>query len=358
MTKTLAALAAAVLALALAGCADPPPPETPTANGETAPAEATAAQAYKACLLTPEGDDGEGTPAAQAIGGLARVQTQLGAETTQVIVAQAGDYARAIQQMVDASCTLVIGMGQGAADAFVAAAKTNPGVEFALLDASPDQLPTNLRPVLFRMHESGFLAGYLAAASSTSGKVGAFGGRSEPAVTIYLDGFAQGVAHYNEAKSGNVELLGWNQAEQNGTFVRSTTDPFNDPVAGRAAAQSLVDQGADVLLAVAGASGVGALELAVAEGDVKIIWTDTDGCQTQAAHCEQILTSVIKDRSAAVYELVKTDMEGRGAAGVFAANLRNGGTHLTTGQTNAELEAVARGIIDGTIKVTSDQAIG
>lgn len=356
MNKSLATLASVALIVALAGCAEPPAPRTPPA--EVASSEPSVAAAdYKACLLTAEATPAEGTPAAQAIAGLARVQTQLGAQTGHSTVAQAGDYAQAIQAMVDQSCTLVVGMDQDAADAFVAAAKTNPEVEFALLDATPGQLPTNLRPVLFRTHESAFLAGYLAASQSASGKVGAFGARSEPSITIYLDGFVQGVAHYNQTKAAQVEVLGWNQADQNGTFVRSAVDPYQDPVAGRAAAQSLVDQGADVVLAVAGASGVGALELAAEGDDLKIIWSDTDGCLTEADYCQQIAGSVIKDRATALYELVATDLDGRTSAGVFAANLRNGGTRLVAAS-NAELDAVAKAIIDGTIKVTSDQAIG
>ena len=73
----------------------------------------------------------------------------------------------------------------------------------------------------------------------STGKVGVFGGLPVPAATIYMDGFVQGVAHYNTQQNRQVEALGWSQETQDGTFVRSTTDPWNDPDAGRAAAASI-----------------------------------------------------------------------------------------------------------------------
>jgi len=287
----------------------------------------------------------------------------LGVDTDQVTVATSADYATAIQGLVDESCTLVVGVGSSATEAVQAAAKANTGVRFVLVDATPTESLSNLRPVLFNTQESAFLAGYLAASQSSTGKVGTFGALNVATVTIYMDGFVQGVDYYNQTKQAQVEALGWDVTDQSGTFVHSATSPWDDTAAGLTAAQSLTDEGADVVFAVAGAAGTGALELAAQTGGVRVIWSDTDGCQTQAASCAQILTSVVKDREASVFEAIKADHDGSGASGVLAGTLRNGGTHLSDladdvpAETRTELDAVSQGIIDGTITVTSPSAV-
>lgn len=361
MIKVRSALAAGLIALVLSACATPPVEANP--SSEAPSPEQT--QSYKACLVTDADQATDGSPTSEAINGLDWAQRELGIETNHVIAANQADYARILQAQVDSSCNMIIGLGTPIADAIEAAAKTNPNVKFALIDATPNSAPNNLRPVLFSTHESGFLAGYLAASVSTSGKVGTFGSLNMPAVSIYMDGFVQGVDYYNEQNSGTVEALGWSLEAQDGTFVRSDTTPYDDPVAGKAAAQSLVDEGADVILAVAGYSGVGALELAKESDDLRIIWSDTNGCLTQPEFCEQLLGSVVKDRASAIFEVIRADHEGNSAAGVFSANLRNGGTDLIEGrpgeftpQITGELDAVTKEIVDGVVTVVSPSAIG
>lgn len=360
MNKLTTAFAAVLLATALAGCADPPMPPTPA----TQEAPATVAPAYRACLMTDEGPADAGTPIQQARAGLERARVELGVEVAQV-AANPATYASALQSLVDAGCQTVIGLGADTSNAVEAAARTNPGVRFALVDATPNSTPANLRPVLFSSHQSAFLAGYLAASRTTTGSVGAFGGLKVPEVTIYLDGFVQGVAHHNQVKATQVRVLGWDLVAQDGTFVRSTTSAWNDPEAGRAAAASLAEQGADIILAVAGDSGRGALELAQQSTDLQIIWSQTDGCITEAAFCDQVLGSVVKHRDTAILELIRADQSGRAGAGVFTAALRNDGTGLVAARpgafgeaTSAELDALAEEIIQGTIEVTSPAAIG
>lgn len=361
MTKRWMAFAAGLLAFALAGCAQPPV----TATTDVTEPDDSAAGSYKACLITDAGSASDGSPAQQAISGLDRAQRELGIETNSVTADSAADYPRVLQSLVDAQCSIVVALGSGMADSVEAAAKTNTDVQFALVDATPNTAPPNLRPVLFSTHESSFLAGYLAAARSASGKVGVFGALSVPAVTIYMDGFVQGVDYYNQAKGAQVQALGWDLAAQDGTFVRSDAAPYQDQAAGRVAAEALTAQGADVIMAVAGDSGTGALQLAADTGTLKVIWTDTNGCLTEAVACDQQLGSVVKDRGSAVYELIRADKDGRNASGVFTAALRNDGTALVEARDGdfgadltAELDRIAKDIIDGSISVTSPSAIG
>ena len=360
MNKLLTAIVGAMLALVLAGCAEPPQPTT-TLSPEPSPTPPV--ETMTACLVTDDAEPTPGSPNAQALDGLARAEQELAGVATIPAVAADGEQAGVVQGLVDQGCQVVIGRGQALTDAMAAAARANPTVRFALMDATPTSVPTNLRPVQFDTHESAFLAGYLAASQSTLGTVGVFGGLAVPSATIYMDGFVQGVAYYSEQKGREIEVVGWNLDTQQGTFVQSPNSPWNDPQAGRTAAVSLTDAGADVVLAVAGQSGVGALEWAQASS-LRVIWSDSNGCQTQAQYCDQMLGSVVKNRGNAVFELISAEQQGRGAAGVFTAELRNGGTELIPAgaefapELAAELGSVEKGIIDGTIKVVSPAAIG
>ena len=113
----------------------------------------------------------------------------------------------------------------------------------------------------FDTAQAAFLAGYLAAGYSKSGKVATYGGLKIPPVTIFMDGFADGVAYYNQQKSKNVQVLGWDKATQNGTFAES----FTDQDKGKALSDTFVAQGADVIMPVAGGTGLGTA--AAAAGD-------------------------------------------------------------------------------------------
>ena len=77
-----------------------------------------------------------------------------------------------------------------------------------------------------------------------------------------MDGFADGVAYYNKAKGKNVQVLGWDKAKQDGSFAND----FADPAKGKALADTLVAQGADVIMPVAGGTGLGTAAAAQASG--------------------------------------------------------------------------------------------
>ena len=110
--------------------------------------------------------------------------------------------------------------------------------------------------------EAAFLAGYLAAGVSKSGVVGTFGGINIPPVTIFMDGFYHGVQHYNKTKGTSVQVLGWDPATKEGLF----TNNFSNLDDGRAFAKNLNDEGADIVMPVAGPVGLGSAALATELG--------------------------------------------------------------------------------------------
>src|SRR5690606_22423921 len=194
------------------------------------------------------------------------------------------DFAPNVQAMIDANCNIVVTVGFLLATATEAAAKQNPEVDFAIVDNSSFEGVDNAKCLIFNTSESSFLAGYLAAAMSETGTVGTFGGAEFPTVRIFMDGFAQGVAPHNEVKGTDVNVIGWNAETQDGQFVPGD-DPFQNQAGGKETADTLIAQGADIILPVAGPAGLGGLQAAQASGgQVKAIWVDTDGCISAAEY--------------------------------------------------------------------------
>ncbi len=239
--------------------------------------------------------------------GLTDAKDQLGIATGEVESATNADFARNIQSMVDAKCNIIVTVGFLLADDTLAAAKKNTDIKFAIVDSNDAKFAgvTNLKPLVFNTAQSSFLAGYFAAGMTQTGKVGTFGGLNIPTVTIFMDGYAQGVAYYNQQKSKDVSVLGWNADKQDGTFVQSDK-PFEDVKGGGRAAQGLTSQGADIIFPVAGPAGEGALQTAKASGGkVNAIWVDTDGCVSAPNYCANIMTSVYKGMDVAVFDAIK-----------------------------------------------------
>ncbi len=154
-------------------------------------------------------------------------------------------------QAVESGCGFVLTVGYELVPATDAAAIANPDVDFAIVDDVVDQ--PNVKPIVFNTAQAAFLAGYLAAGVSQTGKVATFGGGNQPPVTLFMDGFVDGVASYNAVHGTAVQALGWNKATQDGVF----TGDFEDINKGLVTTQGFIDQGADVILPVAGQVGRG-----------------------------------------------------------------------------------------------------
>ena len=208
--------------------------------------------------------------------------------------------------------------------------------------------------------QGGFLGGYLAAAMTKTGKVATFGGLNIPPVTIYMDGFWEGVQYFNKLKSQNVQVLGWDEKKQKaGTFANS----FTDQNKGKQISQAFVQQGADIIFPVAGGTGLGAGAAAQASnGKVNVMWVDTDGCKSAPQYCNYFITSVTKGLTKSVNVYVRAAAQGTFPKGSYIGTLDNGGTGLAPfhnfeskvpASTKAELAKIKAGIVSGTIKITS-----
>jgi basic membrane protein A len=243
-------------------------------------------------------------------------------------------------------------------DATKAAATANPNQKFAIVD---DALPlNNVYSMQFDTAQAGYLAGYLAAGYSKSGTVATYGGLKIPPVTIFMDGFVDGVAHYNQVKSKNVKVLGWDKATQNGSFANS----FTDQNAGRSVSDAFVAQGADVIMPVAGGTGLGTAAAAQQGGGKQsVVWVDQDGCNSASQYCSVFLSTVVKNISDAVKAAVLATAAGtlQGGSGSIGT-LANNGVQLAPyhdfdskvpADLKSEVDKLKADIISGAVKVSS-----
>jgi basic membrane protein A and related proteins len=367
-TLTTAAAMFAAAALTLAGCAEAPGTGGQTSAPPTAGASPTApatGQAFKACMVSDSGGFDDKSFNQTSYKGLTDAKAELGIETGEVESQTAADFAKNIQSMVDADCNIIVTVGFLLSDDTLAAAKKNTDVKFAIVDNNdPENYPAakNLKPLVFNTAQSSFLAGYLAAGTSQTKKVGTFGGLKIPTVTIFMDGFAQGVEHYNTQKNADVQVLGWAAAKQDGQFVPGDK-PFENVKGGQQTAQGLISQGADIVFPVAGPAGEGALQAAKSSGGkVNAIWVDTDGCVSAESYCSNIVTSVYKGLDVAVLNAIKSAQDGSFDNSPYVGTLENEGTGLSPfhdfdskipGDLKAEVEALKADIISGKIKIES-----
>ena len=332
---TRAAVLATAATLALAGCGAAPDDEPTTAataggeSTESAPAEAVD---YTACMVSDEGGFDDASFNQSGFEGLQRAQDDLGVEIKSAESADPGQYVDNVDSMVQAGCNMIIGVGFALEDAIQAGAEANPDIDFALVDSSfsdADFAPVtleNAKPLLFNTQESAFLAGYLAAGTSKTGTVATYGGMPFPSVTIFMDGFVDGVAAYNADSGASVKVLGWDKAAQNGSMIGN----FSDTELGRTTTEQFIAAGADVILPVAGPVGAGSLNAASQAEGVSVIWVDSDGyLQASNADTKQlILTSVIKQIGTAVYDTVAAAAKGEFTADPYVGTLMNGGVDL------------------------------
>jgi basic membrane protein A len=302
--------------------------------------------------------------------GVEKAQKDLGVQGKYLQSKQQTDYDKNIQEFVQEGYPMIVTVGFLLGPATAKGALANPGVSFAIVDyVFPDCYPgavvgkdcgsdkpiPNVRGLAFQTDQAAFLAGYLAAGMSKTGVVGTFGGIQLPTVTIFMKGFQAGVEYYNTQHKASVKVLGWDTKADKGLF----TGTFTDPDKGRTSAKSLIDEGADVVLPVAGLTGNGAFTAAKAAG-VYAIGVDTDQCISIPDACSVLLTSVQKNMDVAVYDTIKDFVAGKFQGGTnYVGTLENNGVGLAPfhdldskvpADLKKELDQVKADLISGKVK--------
>ena len=316
--------AAGIVTLALAGCGG-----GTTSNGGGGASEAKDAATFKACAVSDAGGWDDKSFNESAYNGLKAAQDSLGIQINTAESSSDTDFVPNVEAMVSDGCTLIIGVGFNLEQAIHKSAEQNTDLHYALVDSSftdgQETVPLeNGRPLLFNTAEAAFLAGYAAAGMTKTGKVATFGGMKIPSVTVFMDGFVDGVDAYNKAKGTSVQVLGWDKATQNGSF----TQDFDNQTLGKEQAQQFISQGADIIMPVAGPVGLGAAAAAKADGNTWIIGVDSDWYEANPDYSSIVLTSVMKEIGASVEQSIKDSVDGKFSSDPYVGTLANGGVSL------------------------------
>lgn len=276
-----------------------------------------------------------------AFNGAKRWAEETGGSFNEIELQSEAQREQALRRFAESGANPVITMGFAMADPLSAVAADYPDTKFVAVDVTWLDAP-NIRQIGFAEHEGSYLVGMLAAMASESGTVGFIGGMDIPLIRHFGCGYAQGA----KAVNPDVNII----ANMTGT----TPTAWNDPVKGSELTKAQISQGADVIYAAAGGTGVGVLQTAADEGILSI---GVDSNQNHL-HPGKVLTSMLKRVDVAVYDAMKAgaDVE----TGVFVLGLAEEGVGYALDKNNAPLisddmkaavDGARQKIIDGEIKV-------
>jgi basic membrane protein A len=362
----------AVLGLVLAACGDGEGGETTTTApaGEettttemmeetTTTAEMVDGEAVVTCLVTDLAGVDDRSFNAAAWQGVQDAVASGGAAADPILLESDAqdDYQPNIDQCLTQGAEHIVTVGFELGDATATNAAANPDVNWTIVDFAYDPEISNVRGLVYQTDEAAFAAGYLAAGVTETGVVGTYGGLNIPPVAIFMDGFAKGVAHYNEVKGTEVRVIGWNVDDIDGTFT-GTFDPA-DPVV-RSTCESILDENADVMLPVGGAINLPCGTAIQDRGiDAALIGVDQDAFEAAPAEYQDLwLTTIEKGIAIQVQRSIEDQAAGAWTPGVANGTLENDGVGLSEfhswadrvpAELAAEVEQILADIASGTL---------
>ena len=255
---------------------------------------------------------------------------------------------QALRRFAEEGSSPIIVMGFAFGTPLGEVAPDYPDTKFVIIDAVVEE--PNVRSIIFAEHEGSYLVGLMAAMASKSDTVGFIGGMDIPLIRKFACGYVQGVKAVNPGAKVIQNMTG------------TTPAAWNDPVKGSELTRAQISQGADVVYAAAGGTGVGVLQTAADSGILSI---GVDSNQNYM-HPGKVLTSMVKRVDNAVYASMEA---GEGiSTGVSIMSLANGGVgyaldkhndSLVDSKMKAALDKASADISSGKIKVhdyTSDSS--
>ncbi|WP_408593160.1 BMP family protein [Paracoccus marcusii] len=252
-----------------------------------------------------------------AFGGAQRWVEETGGTYRELEMQSEAQREQALRRLAESGSNPIVMTGFAFGDVLTKVAGDYPDTKFAIIDMVVEA--PNVQSVVFTEEQGSYLAGVMAGMASESGTVGFIGGMDIPLIRKFECGFAQGFK--------SVQPEGSLVSNYTGT----TPAAWNDPVKGGELARAQKSQGADVIYAAAGGTGIGVLQAAADEG---ILAIGVDSNQN-ALHPGQILTSMVKRVDNAVFDAFTagTDLE----PGVKVMDLAAGGVDVAVDENNAEL---------------------
>ena len=351
------------------------PSASAASSSASAPAATSAAAAgsFTGCMVTDTGGINDKSFNQSAWAGMQQAAAANSNVTVKYLQSTSqSDYVPNINTFLGQKCGIIVTVGFLMGASTESAAKAHPTQPFAIVDCSYASFclsgtkQSNIDQLVFNTVQDGFLGGYLAAGMSKSGKVATFGGQKFGTVTIYMDGFWDGVQYYNKQHKTNVTVLGWDETTQKGEF----TGDFTNQTKGQTVTQTFISEGADIIFPVAGNVGLGAAKAVQNANNqgakVSMLWVDTDGCISAAQYCKYFVSSVTKGIQTAVKNAVLTAASGKSVGGTYIGTLANGGAVLSPFHDYAgkvptslqnELKTIQAGIENGSIQTPTKSPV-
>jgi basic membrane protein A len=275
-----------------------------------------------------------------AYGGAKKWVDETGGSYKELEMQSEAQREQALRRLAESGANPIVMTGFAFGDVLNTVAPDYPDTKFAIIDMVVDQ--PNVRSVVFTEEQGSFLVGMMAAQASKTGTVGFIGGMDIPLIRKFACGYAQGVKAVNPDAKVIQNMTG------------TTPSAWNDPVKGSELTKAQISQGADVIYAAAGGTGIGVLQTAADEGILSI---GVDSNQNYL-HPGQVLTSMLKRVDNAVYEAFKAgdalepgihvmDLKADGVG--YALDDNNAA--LITDEMKATVDAAAAKIIAGEITV-------
>lgn len=275
-----------------------------------------------------------------AFEGATRWAEETGGSFREIELSSEAQREQALRRFAEDGANPIVMTGFAFASALDTVAADFPDTKFAIIDMVVDQ--PNVRSVVFNEHEGSYLVGIAAAMASESGTVGFIGGMDIPLIRKFACGYVQGVKATNADATVIQNMTG------------TTPAAWNDPVKGAELTRAQIAQGADVVYAAAGGTGVGVLQTAA---DESIFSIGVDSNQNYL-HPGSVLTSMMKRVDVAVYDafMAGTEM----STGFNVLGIANGGIDYAADEHNASvltaemvaaMDAAKAGIVDGSIAV-------
>jgi basic membrane protein A and related proteins len=314
----------------------------------------TGGKKFLACQVTDTGGIDDKSFNATAWKGIEDAMKEYNIDGKYLESQQQTDYEKNLNAFIDEKCDIIVTVGFLLGDATKASAEANTNVKFSIVDFAYDPTINNVLGQVFNTDEAAFLAGYLAAGMTKTGAVGTFGGMQIPTVTVFMDGFVKGVDYYNQKHGTTVKALGWDPAAQTGLF----TGNFESTDDGRKMGETLMDEGADIIMPVAGPVGLGTAAVIKERGTASMIGVDADQVLTNPDYADIFLTSVLKNMDITTKDAIKAAIDNTFKGGVTVGTLSNGGVGLAPyhnfdskvpADLKAEIEAIKADIIAGKV---------
>jgi basic membrane protein A len=287
------------------------------ASPATPAASAQGEGKLKVGLVTDVGKVNDGTFNQFAYEGFTKAAKEFGLENAFIETQQPTDYEKNVKQFVDEGYGMIVTVGYMMGETTKKMAEAYPDVKFAIVDFSYDPVVPNVQGLVFREDQAGFMAGALAGQMTKSKTVGIVAGMEIPAVKKFRNGYENGVAYI--CPDCNVI----------GVYI----DSFTDPARGKAAAESQIAEGADVIFGAGGPTGSGGI-LGAAQQGVWVLGVDQDEYLTtfkggKEKGADKLLSSAGKRVDVAVYDAVKAAATGTFKGGTVVFDAASNGVGLT-----------------------------